>query len=157
MDPQKIDLGDLRRQAETPVEPEVSEVPLVPREETFRLVYKDPNGNQHEAGIVSRIMSGDERHVVGRMCALMSNGIPFDHLPSAVQARFYALSVVSVQARDLPQWVETWVKEDAELLDALFVALEGHENRYFRGEFGESAAEAGGSRVEISPAYGSQS
>lgn len=156
MDPQKIDLGALRRQAETPVQPEAPETSFVSREEIFRLVYTDPNGRRHETGLISRIMSGDERHVVGRMCSLMANGIPFDNLPSSVQARFYALSVISVQARDLPQWVETWVKEDAELLDAVFVALEGHETRYFRGDSEKGEGQERSSRVEISQADGSQ-
>lgn len=153
MDPQKIDLGALRRQAEVAPEPEVAEIPTTPREESFRLVYTAPDGVRHEAAIVSRIMTGDERHVVGRMCGLMANGIPFDNLPAAVQARYYALSIVAVQARDLPNWVETWVKEDAELLDALFVALEGHENRYFRGQFGEGEEQERKPRVEISQAH----
>ena len=155
MDPQKIDLGALRRQAETPVAPENPEVPTTSREEFFRLVYTDPNRQKHEASIVSRIMTGDERHVVGRMCSLMANGIPFDNLPTAVQARFYALAVVAVQARDLPVWVETWVKEDSQLLDAIFVALEDHETRYFRGQFGEGEAATGRPRVEISKAHSS--
>lgn len=157
MDPQKIDLGALRRQAETPIAPEVPETTLASREETFRLIYTDPNGQRHESAIVSRIMSGDERHIVGRMCSLMANGLPFDHLPSSIQARFYALSVISVQARDFPQWAENWIKEDAELLDAVFVALEGHESRYFRRDSREGEAQERGSRVEISPTHGSRS
>ena len=150
MEPQKIDLGALRKQAEIPVAAEKTAVPVTAREENFRVVYIDPNGIRHETALVSRIMSGDERHVVGRMCALMANGIPFDHLPTSVQARFYALAVVSVQGRELPMWLETWIKEDAELLDAVFVALEGHESRYFRGDVQEGEESPRGSRVEVS-------
>ena len=153
MEPQKIDLGALRKQAETPASPENEMVPTTPREEIFRVVYTDPDGHRHETGMISRIMSGDERHVVGRMCALMSNGVPFDHLPAGVQARFYALSVVSVQGRDLPLWLESWMKEDAELLDAVFVALEGHEQRYFRGDTQEGEESKRISRVEISSTH----
>ena len=124
---------------------------LVGREETFRVVYHDPEGITHEAGLVSRIMSGDERAQVTRMCALLANGIPFAHLPIGDQARFYALSVCAVQLRDAPSWVDKWISQDAALLDGIFGQLEGHDLRYFRGDLSTGEGSPQLSRVEIDP------
>ena len=124
---------------------------LVDREETFNLTYHSPEGKTLQATLVSRIMSGDERHVVSRMCALMANGVNFASLPLGDQARFYALAVCSVQLREPPHWVAKWLEEDARLLDAVFAQVEGHDRRYFRGDIPEGGVGAELPRVEITP------
>jgi hypothetical protein len=152
-----VDLRSLREKAEKPAVPVVEEAEeaLVSREETFRVAYRAPDGTKRETALVSRILDSDERHVVARMCALMSNGIPFDNLPRSAQARFYALAVCNVQLREAPDWLEKWLGIDDELLDALFVTLEGHESRYFRRDLFESEKEEGIPRVAVSPVVAS--
>ena len=152
---EKLDLRKIKEAASAPAVPsaaeEVEEPKLVAREERFRVVYRDPEGKKYETALVSRIMNGDERQVVARMCALMSNGLPFDHLPGVEQARLYALAVCEVQLRDAPDWVSDWMKEDAGLLNGIFGQLEAHENRYFRRVAGPGEAATTFSTVEIDP------
>ena len=143
---ESLDLRALKEQAQ--VKPPVEE-PLVAREESFGLRYLAPDGTTKEATLVSRILDGDERHSVSRMCALLANGIPFDNLPSADQIRFYALAICTIQLRDPPTWVLQWMAEDVNLLNAIFKEVEGHDTRYFRRnvQAGENAADF--STVEI--------
>jgi|2_EtaG_2_1085320.scaffolds.fasta_scaffold68227_2 hypothetical protein len=152
MDAGKADTLDLRKLREAAEAKDETKNPeLVEREETFNLRYQSPEGKTLETGLVSRILSGDERHVVSRMCALLSNGVPFSNLPLGDQARFYALAICSVQLRDPPGWVERWMKEDTYLLDAVFEQLEGHDRRYFRRDLQEGGDGTQFSSVEVTP------
>ena len=146
---EKLDLRALRDKASKVDKPK--EDPLINREETFRVVYHAPDGRVHESALVSRIMTGDERHVVTRMCALMANGIPFPNLPLGDQTRFYALAVCSIQLRDAPAWVDRWISEDSALLNGIYGQLEGHDLRYFRRGVQEGGESTEISRVEIDP------
>lgn len=144
-----LDLRSIRETAEVKKDTNVPE--LVDREETFVLKYHTPSGEVLESVLTSKIMTGDERHVVSRMCGLLSNGVPFANLPIGDQARFYALALCSVQLRDPPTWVDKWIKEDAYLLDAVFGQLEAHDLRYFRRDVSESPDGSKFSSVEITP------
>jgi len=144
-----LDLRSIREAAEATEN--AKQPDLVEREENFTLRYHAPTGETLVATLVSKIMSGDERHVVSRMCGILSNGVPFGNLPLGDQARFYALALCSVQLRDPPKWVEKWMKEDTYLLDAIFAQLEAHDLRYFRRDISESGDGPKFSSVEITP------
>ena len=145
---ESLDLRALKEKAQAKAKEETR---IVAREERFGLRYHAPDGVLRETTLVSRILTGDERHAVSRMCALLANGVPFDHLPAGDQVRFYALSVCTIQLREPPEWVLNWIAQDVSLLYAVFKEVEGHDTRYFRRDVQSSEDGPNFSPVEITP------
>jgi hypothetical protein len=56
---------------------------------------------------------------------------------------------VSVQLRDMPEWVATWSAEDDDLLFALREECERHSAVWFRATLGARAEDPSASRVAI--------
>jgi hypothetical protein len=141
-----MDLRKLSEQA--PVERSSEETPLVPREVRFTISYRAPDGVKYTGALVSRVPNGDERMSIDRRAAVLA-GAPWAHLSEYSQARCLALALVSVQLRDMPEWVATWAAEDDELLFALRGECERHSAAWFRATLGASAADPSASRVAV--------
>lgn len=145
---------DLRGARKLGDQPAPAESPLTPRELALRIVYTSPEGKRHEAVAVSRIMDAADRATWNRIRTglVRENGGDLASLPLVEQARIHAFSMIAVQLREPPEWIERWVGQDDALLMQLFEACEGHSARYFRRDAGASAEDAARSRVSIAPA-----
>jgi hypothetical protein len=141
-----MDLRKLSEQA--PVERSSEETPLMPREVRFSITYSAPDGTKHAGALVSRVPNGDERMSIDRRAAVLA-GAPWAHLSQYAQARCLALALVSVQLRDMPEWVATWAAEDDDLLFALREECERHSAVWFRATLGARAEDPSASRVAI--------
>jgi hypothetical protein len=141
-----MDLRKLSEQA--PVERSSEEAPLMPREVRFSITYSAPDGTKHAGALVSRVPNGDERMSIDRRAAVLA-GAPWAHLSQYAQARCLALALVSVQLRDMPEWVATWAAEDDDLLFALREECERHSAVWFRATLGARAEDPSASRVAI--------
>ena len=122
--------------------------PLVPRDLPLNVSYSDPTGTQHTAVLVSRIPDGDGRIAIDRRAAILA-GVPWTQLSEYAQARCEALSLVSVQLVDLPDWVNEWVTQDDAFLFALRGEIERHTAGWFLGSDGARQSEEGTARVFI--------
>ena len=149
--PADMDLRGIARAAEAPVEPVQIRRDLVPRELQIRVLYTAPDGLAHEAVVVSRILTMDERAQVARARSIMTGGRTWESFALDDQAWITAAALVSVQLRDLPAWLAKWGVTDIRLLMALYEACEGHASRYFRGDVGAGKADTGGPRILVSP------
>jgi len=119
---------------------------LVPREITLNVRYTAPDGQVYDEPIRSRVLSGEERLLVERRSALLA-GAPWDHLSEYARARITALALVSVQLRDIPDWLNQWLSEDDDLLFTLRGEVERHSSAWFLGAMGEGGADKSASRV----------
>lgn len=119
---------------------------LVPREITLNIRYTAPDGVQYQEPIRSRVLSGEERLLVERRTALLA-GAPWDHLSEYARVRISALALVSVQLRDIPDWLNQWLTEDDDLLFTLRGEVERHSSAWFLSAMGEGDADAKASRV----------
>ena len=128
----------------------IKEDPLRPREQTFLVKYKAPDGQEYEGDLVSRILNNDERMEVNRIATRLA-GVPWDRIPPVQAARIWALSSVSVQLRDTPGWAKTWIPEDDTLLFSVFGQCELHDSEFFRSGGGTGTEGTETSRVSITP------
>src|SRR3990167_7448307 len=64
-------------------------------------------------------------------------GVAWSTLSPRQQGRFTALAQFMFQALDPPEWLLSAMQEDDQLLASVYVVLEGHVHRYFRGDGGE--------------------
>lgn len=136
---------DLRTLGSEPPKPEKQEA-LVPREITLTIKYTAPDGQTYHEPIRSRVLSGEERLLVERRTALLA-GAPWDQLSEYARARITALALVSVQLRDIPDWLNQWLAEDDDLLFTLRGEVERHSSAWFLGALGASGTDASASRV----------
>ena len=143
-----LDLRGLRDMGEAPPEPS-PEAPVVPAALSFRVRYSSPEGERFEAALVSKVLDGDERLKVARICAKLAGGVRFDLLPGVDQARINALAMLAIQLRDPPEWVERWAAKDDALLGRLAEVCADHSARYFRRDAGESPEDAVAARVAV--------
>ena len=139
-------LGQTEQAAQEPVEQEQERVELVPREITLTLSYLAPTGQKHNAVLVSRVPNGDERMLIDRRTAVLS-GAHWDHLSEYARLRCSALALVSVQVRDIPDWLNQWITEDDELLWTVRGECERHSAAWFRSALGARAADESATRV----------
>ena len=141
---------DLRNLNEhTPTETEET---LIPREISLTLAYSAPTGERFESVVRSRIPDGDGRMQIDRRTAILA-GVPWSQLSEYAQARIIALATISVHLVDIPDWVNTWIQEDDDLLFTLRTEVENHSIAWFRSTMGESADNAQASRVSISTSH----
>jgi hypothetical protein len=124
------------KKAQEAVNPSPVQEKLVPREETIFIKYTDPDGVIHEAAIVSRIMTGQDKTLCDLTAVNLAGGHKIDNLPSAVQMRYVAMARLEVQLRPCPNWLSKWASEDDVLLLRVFEKLEAHNLRYFRRDIG---------------------
>lgn len=123
----------------------------VPREQSFALSYACPDGKVYEATLRSRIMDGQKRTLVGRICAEMAGGQPWAKLPPTAAARIYALAIVQMQTVSPPDWLLEWVQQDDLLLESIFDKLTEHESFFFHGRPEEGKADTRKPRISINP------
>lgn len=142
-----IDLLALKNEAESGVRD--NELKVVPREREFDVKYHAPDGNTHFSTLVSRIKSGDDRILVGKMSSEMARGSAWVSLPPATQARIWALANIAVQVQSPPDWLLQWSQEDDSLLYGVSRVLEVHESDYFLGHGEEGGENKVASRLEI--------
>lgn len=147
----KLDLREKAREAGQAASGREEKPRHVNREETFRVRYTDPEGTLHEAALTSRIMTGEERQQMARLCAMLAGGQRFDDLPEMYQAEFQMLAWVSVQIRDMPNWLEYWIKQDRGLLDAVAGQVMEHDQRFFRGDAEAGGGDPSANRVAVDP------
>ena len=150
-----IDLLALKNEAESGVRQNQSTT--VPREREFDVKYHAPDGNTHFATLVSRIKSGDDRVLVGKMSSEMARGSAWVSLPPATQARIWALANLAVQLRTPPDWLLQWSQEDDSLLYGVSRVLEVHESDYFLGHAEQGGENQIAPRLEITETYASTS
>jgi hypothetical protein len=147
-----LDLAAMRAKAaaqvkaadeQTSAEPEKENTELVPREIPINVVYPEPGtGKTLHYNLVSRIMTGEERRVAGRMEVALAGGVGVASMSTPAQNRIRALAVCSVQLRDPDTQFVTYLEEDDVLLMNIYGALEDHDRRYYfrDGGSGETAA-----------------
>lgn len=136
-------LGQTDTQVETE---EQSSITLIPREISLNLNYLSPTGERYTSVLVSRIPNGDERMLIDRRTAVLS-GTSWETLSEYARLRHSALALVSVQIRDIPDWLNQWITEDDELLWAVRGECERHSSAWFRSALGESATDETARRV----------
>lgn len=148
-----MDLRNVKKLGEAPPETAPVERPLTPRELPLRVTYVAPDGKRHEDTVTSRVMDATDRAEKVRIMAAITGraGGVWGALPITEQAYVIALATVSVQLRNIPDWLNKWAPQDDALLMQLFEACEGHASRYFRRDAGASAADAAGARVSVAP------
>lgn len=154
-DQQKNESLDLTAAFESAKQREIKPVDareeVVPREQSFALSYSCPDGGVYTATIRSRIMDGQKRTLVGRICAEMAGGQPWAKLPPTAAARIYALAIVQMQTVSPPDWVLEWAQQDDLLLESIFDKLTEHESFFFHGRPEEGEADTRKPRVSINP------
>lgn len=124
---------------------------LVPREQAFNLKYACPDGKMYSAALRSRIMDGQKRTLVGRICAEMAGGQAWTKLPPSAAARIYALATIHQQLVSPPDWLLQWVQEDDLLLESVYSKLSDHESFFFDGRPEEGDSNQEKPRVRIDP------
>ena len=134
---------------QTEVEQTEEQVTLVPREITLTLNYLAPTGAKYQAVLVSRVPNGDERILIDRRTAVLS-GAHWDHLSEYARLRCSALALVSVQVREIPDWLNQWLTEDDELLWTVGGECERHSSAWFRSALGSRAGDETATRVSCS-------
>ena len=130
---------------ETPKSDET--VKLIPREITLSLNYLAPTGERYSAALVSRVPNGDERMQIERRASILAGGVQWESLSEYARLRCAALALISVQVRNIPDWLNQWITEDDDLLFAVRGEVERHNVAWFRSALGESATDATASRV----------
>ena len=124
---------------------------LVPRDQSFNLKYASPDGKSYSATIRSRIMDGQKRTLVGRICAEMAGGQSWAKLPPTAAARIFALATLHQQLVAPPDWLMQWVQEDDLLLESVYSKLSDHEAFFFDGRPEEGKEDERKSRVLLTP------
>lgn len=125
------------------------ETVLIPREISVNLKYTAPDGQMYECNLISRIPDGDERMIIDRRVASLS-GVSWNTLSEYARARCEGLALISVQARNIPDWLNEWVTQDDTLLFNVKGVCERHALVYFRPSNPASEEEEGEPRVSIS-------
>jgi len=123
-------------------------ISLTRRRETIQMRYTDPEGQEYSGALVSEILDGDTRLLMGQRCAAMARG-SWDHLPVGTQSRIVALVQVAFQIKDPPAWFSQWVGEDDVLLFGTWGRCEEHAQRYFCGDYGAGPKDQGKPRLEF--------
>ena len=131
---------------------DTSDIVLIPREITLTLSYSSPTGEQFESVVRSRVPDGDGRMQIDRRTAVLA-GVPWGQLSEYAQLRIIALATVSVHLVDIPDWVNTWVQEDDDLLFTLRTEVENHSYAWFRPNMGESADDTSKKRISVSASH----
>lgn len=116
-----------------------SEQRLTPRAQTWNLTYTAPNGQSFSGACVSTVPDGDGRIEIARKMARLCEG-SWESLPMDEAYRLRALSTLSIQLSEAPDWVNKWSVEDDELLFALYGRALKHTTAWFLGT-GESGEE----------------
>lgn len=143
---------DLRTLGQTDEMEAGEQVILVPREITLTLNYLAPTGERYETVLVSRIPNGDERMLIDRRTAMLA-GAQWDNLSEYAKLRCSALALVSVQVRDIPDWLNQWITEDDDLLWTVRGECERHSAGWFRSALGEGATDESATRVHCTPSH----
>lgn len=131
-----MDLRTLGQETEAPKHEDESAVTLIPREITLNLQYLAPTGEQYNTVLVSRVPNGDERMLIDRRTAMLG-GAHWDHLSEYARLRYSALALISVQVRDIPDWLNQWITEDDDLLWTVRGECERHSSAWFRSALGQ--------------------
>lgn len=131
---------------------DTSDIVLIPREISLTLSYSSPTGEQFESVVRSRVPDGDGRMQIDRRTAVLA-GVPWSQLSEYAQLRIIALATLSVHLVNIPDWVNTWVQEDDELLFTLRTEVENHSYAWFRSNMGESADDTSKKRISVSASH----
>ena len=134
MSKKKLDLRDIKKEAETP---KVEEKALTPREIDFSFDYIKPDGDTQSVTLKSRVLDGEGRMVKMRVLSALTRDLYFDALPLEDRSRLEALSRCTAQLVDPPKWVRDTLSEDNEVLIGIHNILVEHETRYFRSGLGQ--------------------
>lgn len=144
---------DLRTLGQEDTQTEVAQaeeqIVLVPREIALTLNYLAPTGEKYQTVLVSRVPNGDERMLIDRRTAMLA-GAQWEHLSEYARIRCSALALVSVQLREIPDWLNQWLTEDDELLWTVRGECERHSSAWFRSALGSCAGDETASRISCS-------
>mgnify|MGYP003110106286 CR=1 FL=1 len=121
---------------------------LIPREMNVNLKYTSPDGVVHECTLVSKIPDGDERMLIDRRTASLA-GVSWNTLSEYARARCEGLALISVQVRNIPDWLNEWVTQDDDLLFNVKGVCERHSLVYFRSNRTESEGEEATPRIQV--------
>lgn len=144
----KVDLRNMNRGG-APAAQASEPKTLTPRDLEVAVTWEDPaTGTVHRATLVSRILGRDEIARRDQWAAVMA-GQPWECLPPAARARIWQTVTVTIQLREVPDWLLDALGEDDELLARLFQVTEAHTARYFRRDGGEGQEGQGGRRIEV--------
>lgn len=108
-------------------------VELTPETIKFDISYDGPDGTDYSAVLTSKVMNSDGRLAKARVMAQLNHGMNPDALSQEDRYRVEALSRISIQLVEPPEWVYEFTGTDMELLVHINNILMEHENRYFRG------------------------
>lgn len=149
--PMRVDLTEAAKGADAPTAPTepTRGKRLVQREELFAIKYVGPDGKEHSADVVSRIMDDEERDRCDRLVALAAGG-PVENLPERGW-RLKAKYTCAIQLREPPKWLLEAIVVDDDLLMAVSTGVGVHRLRYFRGDDGEGGAPPVPTHVEVVP------
>jgi len=122
--------------------------PLVKRELPLIVTYIDPDGEQHQDTLISKVPDGDGKLMIDRKMAMLAGGA-WENLSPMAKLRIEAIATLSVQLVSPPDWVNKWAVIDDELLFDLREQLGKHANLYFRPNIGQGQGAAEVARVAI--------
>lgn len=129
--------------------PRADERKLTPRERTFTVRYRDPEGQQHAGTFISRVPDAATRREINRACGLQA-GAPWAHLPEAMRQELVATNTVARQlVEPRPAWFDRWAVEDQNLLFSVYGVCVEHASAFFRGDDGPGEGDQESPRVAI--------
>lgn len=131
-DKRKLSVAGIQAAAKAPdqVAPP-AEPKLEKRERQIEVEWFDPDlSDWRKVTVTSRIMDGDERIGAGRAVTLMTGAIPWETLAEHTRVQVTALCQVSIQIRDMPEWLRAAILVDMDLLMLLHRQCMQHDMVY---------------------------
>ena len=129
--------------------PKASDAEVTPRERSFEMRYRAPDGTQHVGRLTSRVLTAQQRREAGRIAALQA-GAPWEQLPAATREEIFATNIVARQLLEpRPTWFDSWAAEDVDLLFAAYAVCVEHTQAFFRGYPGQGGSDEGEARVAV--------
>lgn len=150
---QNIDLRQAREKATARVVPPAPErpadIPLTPREASLPITYHAPDGATYTDVLRLRILTYDGHAGVARMEADMAAGRPFESMSAGRRGWISKMALVTHYLVEIPVWLNTWLAEDQELLQAIFENCQAHNYIFFRPDPAQGEGASQRSRVVV--------
>lgn len=124
---------------------------LTPRELSIYIEYDTPEGEKIKDNLISRIADADTRMSMTRIVSKLSAGMIFDDLPYLDRVRILALARCVTQIKDIPEWLNSWLATDDDLLFLLNQKLVEHETKFFRRDNSQSENGKTEARIRFAP------
>lgn len=144
------DAFDNLQRATRPQDAAKAEPRLEKRQRSIDVEWYDPDlGDWRSATVISRIMNADERTAAGRAVVTLTGNTPWELLPESLRVRATALCQVTIQIRDMPDWLKFAIFVDMDLLMLLHRQCVQHDMVYLHPDGAARAAHPQRARVSV--------